>query len=171
MRKRYIYALLYGIPGFFASIPLLLVSFLIFCNPLDAGKFGPHTFCGGMNSFAKIIPIFFLPWWIISIWMGFIAGKKYEKNKTLNRKHVLTSLITTIVLILIITAFYLRSREANRPNPDFKKCDDFCSQKGYPQSSMGYPGTPDPSKVSCSCYANDGKHMLKIPFSQISPQN
>lgn len=104
--KRYLYALLYGIPGFFLSIPLFFVSsisMLFICSPMD-----PHNFCSEHPySFYILTPLFFLPWWLLFIRMGYIAGKKLEVDRTLNKKHVLISAGITALFILIIVIFLI----------------------------------------------------------------
>ncbi|MDP2692977.1 MAG: hypothetical protein Q8O88_05035 [bacterium] len=106
LKKRYLYSLLYGIPGFFVSIPLYFISsisLLFICFPMD-----PHNFCSEHQSISLLfIPVFFLPWWIVFIRMGFVAGKKLEKDQSLNKKHILVSAGITAVFVLIIIIFLI----------------------------------------------------------------
>jgi len=79
MKKRYLYSLLFGIPGFFVA---LIISFLLF--GVTAGVLWVFVF--GDNpwpSFTeKILPglfvLAFLVAWIIFIGIGFVIGRRLE---------------------------------------------------------------------------------------------
>ena len=166
MKKRYLYSLLFGIPGFFVSV---IISFVVF--GAVAGIFWIFIF--GDNPWPSsteiILPILFaltfLIVWITSITIGFVTGKKLEKDLILNKKHILVSGGLTVVFILFIVLHRLSVGNIG-PKSDDIRCADFCSQKGY--SGSGMP-PKDSGERTCSCY-DSGREVIKIPLDSINPK-
>jgi hypothetical protein len=166
MKKRYIYSVLFGMPGFFVS---LIISFVVFgsvAGILWIFVFGDNPW---PSSIERILPILFmlvfLTVWIASVTIGFAVGKKLEKSVGLNKKHILVSIGFTILPILFVV-FHQLSVGNIGPKSDSIRCSDFCSQKGY--SGSGIP-PKDSAEKSCSCFDNSGLEILKVPIDGIDP--
>ncbi len=164
MKKRYLYALLFGLPGFIISV---VISFIIF-----GFLFGIlWLYFIGDNPWPllieKIFPILFtlvfLTLWITIIVVGFIIGKRLEKTSVLNKKHILVSIGATITPVLFIILYQLSVGNLG-PKSDGELCSDFCSQRGYSGSSMPSENT---GERSCSCIDNSGIEIITVPIDDI----
>lgn len=166
MKKRYIYSLLFGIPGFFVA---LIISFIIF--GLVAGVF--WLFVYGDNTWPSssgvilpgILMLAFLMLWISAIMIGVATGKRLEKDPQLNMSHVLISGGLTLLFILFIV---LQQLSVGRlaPKPDRVVCGDYCSLNGY--STSGLPPL-DSGDRTCTCYDDFGNEAIKMPLDKIFP--
>ena len=95
MKKRYIYAVLFGVPGLVMS---LVFAFLVF----GAGAGFLWIFVYGDNqwpaSAEKILPalfaLAFLAAWLMVTAAGFIFGKRLESKPGLSGRHILASVVS-----------------------------------------------------------------------------
>ncbi len=116
------------------------------------------------------LPLFFGAVFVV-VWLGLLAagyiiGKRQEAQPALNKMHVLVSAAVTIVCILFILAYQLGVGNLG-PKTDSTVCSEFCSQKGYPASSMPPQNTGD---RSCSCLDSTGHAIITVPVDSIQPQ-
>jgi hypothetical protein len=166
MKKRYLYSVLFGIPGFFVSV---IISFVVFGSAagiLWIFVFGDNPWPSSIEIILPILfVIVFLTVWTASVTIGFITGKKLEKTPGLNKKHILVSIGVTIAPVLFIV-FHQLSVGNIGPKSDGIRCSDFCSQKGY--SGSGMP-PKDSGERSCSCFDNSGLEIMKVPIDSIDP--
>lgn len=166
MKKRYLYVLLFAVPGFFVS---LIIAFLLFGTAagfLWLFVFGDNTW---PSSTEKILPILliasFLILWIGSAVAGYVTGKKLEFEAELNRKHLLISAGLTVVPIFFIVVHQWSVGHVG-PKSDGQLCSDFCRQKGYSMSGMPPENSGD---RSCFCYDGDGHEILNVPIESLLP--
>lgn len=164
MRKRYIYSILFGVPGFLIS---LIISFIIFgmvTGLLWLYFFGDNPW---PQTTEKTLPLFlvlmFFLLWIALITVGYIIGKNLEQEPGVNKKHVVVSLILTITPLLLIVIHQVRVGNIG-PRSDSILCSDFCSQNGY--SASGMPPIKSGQEV-CTCYDEFGNEALKVPINDI----
>jgi hypothetical protein len=164
MKKRFLYSILFGIPGFFIS---LIVSFVIFgvaVGILWIYVFGDNPW---PSSTEKILPILFalifLTVWIASIAAGYVTGKKLESDPALNKTHILVSGGLTIMFILFIALQQLSVGNIG-PKSEDALCSEFCNQQGY--SGSGMPPR-NSGERTCSCFDNSGREVLKVPLDNI----
>ena len=164
MRKRYIYSILFGVPGFLIS---LIISFIIFgmvTGLLWLYFFGDNPW---PQTTEKTLPLFFVLMffllWIAFITVGYIIGKNLEQEPGVNKKHVVVSLILTITPLLLIVIHQVRVGNIG-PRSDSILCSDFCSQNGY--SASGMPPIKSGQEV-CTCYDEFGNEALKVPINDI----
>jgi len=166
MKRRYIYSLLFGVPGFIVS---LIVSFVV--SGFAGGVlwiygFGDNPWPAYIeNILPVLLALVFMTVWLASLTIGFITGKKLEQNPILNKKHILTSIGVTIISILFIV-FHQLSVGNIGPKSDSLRCSDFCSQKGYSASSMP---PRDSGERSCSCLDQSGHEIIRVPLDSIDP--
>jgi len=164
MKKRYVYSLLFGIPGFFVSAIIALVVFGAVIGTLWIYFFGdnPWPFPTEKLLFLLLV-LTFLILWITSITIGYVIGKKLEKDSGLNWRHILVSSGLTVMLIGFIVLQQLSVGNLG-PKSESVLCSDFCSQKGYSGSGMPPKNSGD---RSCSCFDNSGNEVLKVPLDSI----
>ncbi|MBI4824865.1 MAG: hypothetical protein HY807_00380 [Nitrospirae bacterium] len=166
MKKRYIYALLFGVPGFFVS---LIVSTIVFGGA--AGIFwififGDDPWPAYAEKLLSILLILgFLALWTASIVIGYKTGEDREDEPDLDSKHIVISAAAIFGLVIVIVLHqYLIGNIG--PKDDGRLCSEFCSEKGY--SASGMPPR-DSGESSCSCYDNDGKEGMKVMMDSIKP--
>ena len=166
MKKRYLYTLLFGIPGFFiAGIISLFVLGALF-GVLWIFIFGDNPWPASTETFTSILFVFsFLVLWIGSMILGYQIGRGLENGSSVDRKHVLISVSVTALFILFIV-FQQWNVGNLGPKSDSVVCAEFCTQKGYSTSGMPPLNSGD---RSCSCYDNTGHEVLKIPLISITP--
>lgn len=147
MKKRYVYSLLYGIPG-------LIISFLVatFVTGMTMGIFWLFMFGDTMEwpSWTEWVAptlgiIAFVIMQSIIVIIGFNVGKKQEANDLpINRKYIIIPMLIIVFFIFYVMIIFRNSDDV---------CSNLCIKKGYdknnPVSTSEYLG-----KKSCSCWNN-----------------
>ena len=158
MKKRYIYLILFAVPG-------LLVSGIIVAGIVGTmfGFFWLFVFGDGSwpdwdwvsaAASALFIAIFLVSYAIILI-MGYGFGKRMESGEAVSKKHILISIGVTIAII----AFILLRSGSIGPKSLEEKCSDSCSERGFNGSSMP---PKDSGDTTCSCYDNTVNKWIEI---------
>ena len=163
LKKRYIYAFLFGAPGFFLS---LIISVVVF--GVTAGIFWLYIFGDDPwpRVWEKILSISFiltfLALWMGTIVTGFITGKALEREPALNRNHVVVSAVATIAPIALLIFHQFRVGNVG-PKPASILCSELCIAKGYVAS-----GTPprDSGDMTCSCFDEHGREIIKLEMEK-----
>lgn len=166
MKKRYLYALLFGIPGFFVSGMIALFVFGSVIGILWLFVFGDNPWPVSPDGWLSIILVLtFLVLWIASMVTGYVVGKKLENDPALHWSHILISGGLTILFILFIVLQQWSVGNLG-PKPDSVLCSDFCVERGYSGS-----GTPprDSGDRTCTCFDNSGNEALKVPLDSLDP--
>ena len=166
MKKRYFYALLFGIPGLFVAgiISILLFGGLI--GLLWIFVFGDNPWPSYIE---RLTAVFFvlavLILWLVSIGLGYVIGRRLENQPGLSRTHILISGGLTLLFFLLIL-FQQWSVGNLSPNSDSVLCSEFCTQHGYPAS-----GSPlqNAGGRMCSCFDEAGNETLRIPLDHLDP--
>jgi hypothetical protein len=166
MKKRYLYALLFGIPGFFVAGMIALFVFGAVMGGLWLFVFGDNTWPFSMDILLPVLRVVvFLLLWVGFITLGFVIGKRFEKDTTWHWKHVLVSGAVTLLFILFIILQQWSVGNLG-PKSDSALCSDYCTRQGY--SASGLPPLNSGDR-SCSCYDNAGDEALKVPLDKINP--
>lgn len=166
MKKRYVYSLLFGIPGFFVSVMMSLFAFGAAAGVLWIFAFGDNPWPSQIDTLLPILfAITFLLVWIGILSIGFVVGRKLEKDPVMNNKHLFISGALTILFIVFIV---LQQWSVGNLGPKSASviCSDFCAQKGYSGSGMPPQNSGD---RSCSCFDNSGNEVLNVPLDSIDP--
>src|SRR5512139_3664292 len=166
MKKRYLYALLFGIPGLFVSGMIALFVFGGVIGILWLFVFGDDPWPVSPDGVLSIILVgTFLALWIAFIIAGYMVGKRLENDPALNWSHILISGGLTFLLILFIVLQQLSVGNLG-PKSEGTLCHEFCIQKGYSAS-----GTPprDSGDRSCICLDDLGNEGLKVPLDSLVP--
>lgn len=166
MRRRYIYSILFGVPGFIVA---LLVSFIL--SGSAAGILWLYVFgdnpwpAYSQTILIALFALVFLAVWLAFLTAGFIVGKRLEQNPVLNKNHFLTSIGVTVITILFIL-FQQLSVGNLGPRSDGERCMDFCIQEGYSATSMP---PRDSGERTCSCLDESGNEIITVPIDSIDP--
>lgn len=165
MKKRYLYSLLFGIPGLFVAGIISILVFGGLMGILWIFVFGDNPWPPFAETIVSIVFVFVaLILWIGFISLGYIIGRRLEKDPALNRNHVLISGGLTFVFILLI-AFQQWSVGNLGPKSDSVLCSDFCARHGYSGSGMA----PENSfHRMCSCYDDSGDEVMTVPLDIIA---
>lgn len=166
MKKRYIYILLFGMPGLFVAGDISIILFGVVVGVLWLYIFGDSPWPLWSEAIVStLFVIVFLILWAGFIVLGYFFGRRLEKDPALNRSHVAISVGLSIVFLLFIL---LQQWSVGNLGPKSASllCSDFCTQHGYPASGM-------PPQISgdktCSCYDNAGNEALRIPLDHLQP--
>ena len=166
MKKRYVYAFLFGIPGLFVAGIVSIFLFGAFVGILWLFVFGDNpwpSYIGALTSILFVLTVLTL--WIAMIAFGFLTGKRLEKDPLVNKIHVLISVGLTMAFLLLIL-FQQWSVGNLGSKSDSLLCSEFCVQHGY--SGSGLPPETSGNRI-CSCYDNSGNEALRIPLDHIDP--
>jgi hypothetical protein len=164
MKKRYIYPLLFGVPGFLVSLVISSIIVGASAGFLWSYVFGDRPWPASSEKILSLlfIPIF-LTLWIISLFVGFIIGKNSEEDPKLNTTHIMVSAAAVIALIVLIVLHQLSVGNIGAKS-DTILYAEFCGEKGY--SGSGLP-PKDTGDLSCSCFDEYGREVMKLPMAGI----
>ncbi len=166
MKKRYIYSILFGVPGIIVSLVISFVAAGFAGGVLWIFVFGDNPWPASVeNILPTLFVLLFLTIWFASITIGYIIGKRLEQQPTLNKKHILASMGVTVISMLFIV-FHQLSVGNLGPKSDGLRCSDFCTQKGYSASSMPPLNS---GERSCSCLDQSGHEIITVPIDSIDP--
>ncbi|MFH1366432.1 MAG: hypothetical protein ABIH38_00390 [Patescibacteria group bacterium] len=154
MKKRFVYSILLGIPGAFISFWVSSFFAYIIWMAIGFGG-GSHL---NLDTIANII--LFVSFVVILglfIAIGFVIGRKLEKNPRFNKLHFLVPIIITIPLaIFTFKALVSNFQSSQDLQGQFNKCKLICEEEGYSRGGSlggpaGYPGND-----LCNCYNMGG---------------
>jgi hypothetical protein len=165
MRKRYLYSLLFGIPGLFVAGLISIFLFAAFTGILWLYVFGDNSWPAASETMMTIsFVVFFGVLWVGLISLGYLVGKKLETTPLLNRNHILISAGLTLMFILLML-FQQWSVGTLGSKSDSLLCSEFCASHGY--SASGIPPQNSGDRT-CSCYDTSGNEALTVRLDRIS---
>lgn len=159
MKKRYIYAVLFGVPGLVISLGFALLVF-------GAGAGFLWIFVYGDNPWPapaeKLLPalfaLAFLAAWLLVTVAGFIFGKRLESKSGLSGRHILGSVVATVIPAVVIILHQYGVGNLGTKHVSVV-CGDFCRSKGYSASVMP---PRDSNDRTCTCLNSDGSEAINI---------
>jgi hypothetical protein len=166
MRKRFIYTLLFLVPGLFIS---LLVTFAVFAAAYGAlwlYVFGDSTWPASTGQVMPILmAMVFFSLWVVAIVAGYVLGKKLEAAPGFDVRHVWLSLAATVLPIGIVLLQQLSIGNLG-PKTDGQRCSEYCIELGYQASS-----TPPrlSGEQTCSCLGRYGEVEITVPIAELPP--
>jgi hypothetical protein len=167
MKKRHLYALLWGLPGFFVAVIATMSALGGLAGMLWLFVFGDDTWPSYTGpilvTFGSVI---FLLSWMGLAWLGYRMGKGLESNPGVNRNHILLSVGLTVLFILFILGQQFSVGNLG-PKSDGELCSEYCYQRGY--SGSGMPPA-NSGERTCSCYDGSGIEAIKIPVESIEAE-
>jgi hypothetical protein len=164
MKKRHIYALLFGIPGLFVAGIIAIILFGGLAGFLWLYVFGDNPWPSYVEQLtSSLFVLFVLVAWIAFILLGYVVGKRMEDDPSVNRAHVLISAGVTVMLLLLM---FIQQWSVGilGPRTESVLCSDFCIQHGY--SGSGIPPEISGDRI-CSCYDDSGGEALRIPLDHL----
>jgi hypothetical protein len=166
MKKRYLYALLFGLPGLFIAGMVSIFGFAALTGLLWLFVFGDNPWPAYSEPvLASLFVLVVLALWMFFIVLGYFVGRRLEKDPVLNRTHILISVGLTLAFLLLLV-FQQWSVGNLGPKTGSAQCSDFCSLHGY--SGSGMPPAISGDRT-CSCYDSNGNEVLKIPLDHLDP--
>jgi hypothetical protein len=165
MRKRFIYAVLFGLPALPLALIAALAAFAAAYGFAWLFVFGDDPWPATLG--APLILLFactFVTIWVGAIAAGFVIGKRFEGDRCLPFGHLLTSLAATLVPLLVIVAHQYQVGNLG-PQSDSLLCQDYCVASGF--SMSGLPPR-DTGERRCICYADNGNEALTAPIAEIA---
>ena len=164
MKKRYLYSILFGVPGFFVSLVITFTAFGAVAGFLWLYVLGDNPWPSAAETILPVLFVLaFLALWIATVTAGFFAGKRLESMPGLDRKHILLSLGATILPIVLMFLHQLSVGNLGAKT-DSQVCGEICAAEGYSASGMPPKNT---GKRICSCYDDDGREVIQYPLDRV----
>ena len=163
MRKRYLYSILFCIPGLFVAALLTAVSLGAAAGFLWLFVFGDSPWPQALQTLLPAVGliVFVAAWAGIVMW-GYRYGIGQEDGRPVERRHLLIAAATILPIVIVILHQY---RVGNLgPKSDGERCSDFCTEQGYAASGMS---PRDSGDCSCLCYDGKGRVVLKRPLDNL----
>lgn len=108
MKRRYIYSVLFGIPGLLLAFISTLMFFGTLMGVLWLFVFGDNTWPAAVDTVLPILlGLVFFGLWAAFILGGYLLGKRREADLALNRVHVLISAAITVLLLAFVLVMTL----------------------------------------------------------------
>lgn len=165
MKKRYIYTLLFGIPGFLISAMIALIVSGTAAGVLWLFVFGDDPWPASIEQILPIlIGVIFLAVWIGFLTTGFVIGKRLERDPVFNKGHILVSIAVVAAFLLGFGFFQLRIGNLG-PKSEGALCSDYCTQRGYSASSLSPQNS---NNRTCSCLDQFGNEILTLPVDRLN---
>ena len=166
MKKRYLYVLLFGIPGLFVAGILSILLFGAVAGILWLYIFGDNPWPSYTETVLSVLFVLsVMAIWAVTIILGYVMGRRLEKDPILNRSHIFVSAGLTLIFLLLIL-FQQWSAGSFGTQTDTVLCSEFCARHGYSGSDMP---PRDSGEVICSCFDGSGNEVLAVPLDQIIP--
>jgi hypothetical protein len=166
MKKRHLYALLFGLPGFFLAGIISLFVFGAATGTLWIFVFGDNPWPTLVNTVLSVLLVFvFLALWGLSMLAGYLVGLNLEADPVLNRNHILLSGGLSLLFLLCILIQQLSVGNL-WPRSDTILCAEFCAGQGYAGSQLP---PRDSGEQTCICLDNEGMEELEVPMEEIAP--
>ena len=165
MKKRFIYSILFGIPGLLISAMLSLIVAGTAAGALWIFVFGDNPWPASVETILPVVILaVFLVVWTAILAAGFFIGKRLERDPVFNKGHILVS-IGVIVAFLLGFAFFQLGIGNIGPRSEGLLCSDYCRQKGYSVSSESPQNL---GNRTCSCLDQFGNDILTVPAESLN---
>ncbi len=132
MKKRYIYTLLFGVPGLVIALVAAVLAFGTAIGFLWLYVFGDSSWPQVPAALVSaLFGILFLGLWIGSLVWGWRVGKRLEADPALDRRHIFWSLGITLGVLLLVVLHQFSVGNLG-PKSDSAVCSDYCRDRGLP---------------------------------------
>jgi len=156
MKKRYLYALLFAIPGFFISLPVAREIFVVFLDVYE-------TYISPQVQFREtaVLILIFLTVWAALIAIGYLVGMKIENGPASNWIAILISGGLTLLFLVFLLRWSV-DYAAERSN--LTLCSEYCQRNGF-SGSVAPPS--DASEQTCRCFNFSNDESLSVPLEDL----
>jgi hypothetical protein len=166
MKKRYLYSLLFGVPGLFVAGGISVLALGALTGMLWLFVLGDNPWPARAEFLlSAVFVVICLILWTGMVIVGYRVGRWLESDPIVNRTHVLLSAGLTILFILGMVV-YRWSASTSGLQADTLLCSEFCTGHGY--SGSGMPPSESGARI-CSCFDDSGNEALRIPLDYIRP--
>ncbi len=163
MKRRYLYVFMFSAPAFLASIIVSVLMFAAAAGFLWIFVFGDSPWPGSASTvLTAVLVLVFAAALTVFLSIAYVAGKKQEGRATLNARHVLVSVCTTALLVLLVVAHQWSVGNIG-PKSDDAWCSEFCRHKGFSSSGI-LPG--DAGSATCCCFDRQGQEV-KVSMTDV----
>jgi energy-coupling factor transporter transmembrane protein EcfT len=164
MKKRYVYTLLFLVPGLTVSLFITGIVFAVVFGVLWLFVFGDSPWPAWTEWLVPALMLaLFSSLWIGAGVTGYFVGKKREAEPGLDPRHLRIALVATVVPIFIVLLHQLGIGNIG-PKSDGERCSEYCMGQGYAVSSMP---PQDSGERSCSCLGERGEVALTLPLDAL----
>lgn len=164
MRKRDIYSILFGVPGFSISLMISFIIFGMMTGVLWLYFFGDNPW--PLNIEKVLFPLFALIFfflWLAIITVGYIIGNNLEHDSSVSKIHIMASFLLTLSPLILIIIHQLILGNIGSQS-DSVLCSRFCNQNGYSASGT----SPENSgQEICLCFDESGNEALQVSLHEI----
>lgn len=160
MKQKYLYLLLFGLPGILVSAITGIMSGGMIGGFFWIFMFGdnPWPSFAWPTVFGVGILVFFLT--LISILiMGYKVGKKRDlENLPIKKAHIFISLV---FLVIIFSMILFRQFSSASNTSDSKKCQQLCTEKNF-NSNTSSLSPKDQRERICSCFDDSSGSWVEV---------
>jgi len=164
MKKRYVYLLLFLVPGLFTSLLITLALFGAVYGTFWLFVYGDSAWPDWTEQVMPILMlVIFSGIWIGTIVTGYCVGKKLETSPGFDFRHLWLSLGATLLPIVIMLLHQFSIGNLG-PKSDGQLCSEYCSGLGYDMSSMS---PRDFGEQTCSCIGRNGEEEIFLSIEDL----
>jgi hypothetical protein len=165
MKKRYLYALIFAVPGLLLALLVCALLFAVIAGVLWLYVFGDSPWPDATHTtFPMAFGMVFITLWCLAIFAGYRFGRGLEAQPGFEVRHLWYALGATLLPIAIVLLQQLSVGNIG-PKSDSLLCSDYCRQRGYMASSLP---PRDSGERTCSCLGHFGEAELTMPLDGIS---
>jgi len=158
MKKRYLYALLFTVPGFLISLPVSLNIFFVFLDLYDTYGRSANEYSES-ELFSILVLIFFVTW-IALIVVAYLIGRRLEKGPVLNWVPIVIVGFT----VLLFAFLWQWGVNYMKEQSNSKLCGEYCQSRGY-HVSIASPS--DAPEQTCYCSNGPDSKRLIVPLEDL----
>ncbi len=164
MKNRYLYSILFGIPGIVIAFIVSTMFLGAFAGLLWLFVFGDDSWPEySQTLMAVVFCITYVFVLAIIVATGYRVGRRNEQLPTHHLRHILISGAATVILIIIILLHQLGVGNIG-PESVSQRCGNYCSERGYQGSGMP---PRDSGEMVCMCYGQDGREVVRVLLGDI----
>jgi hypothetical protein len=163
MKRRYLYMILFGVPGLVVALVASVLALGATAGMLWIFVFGDSTWPNWVEQALPVALVaVFLAVWLACLAAGYVIGKRLEQ-RPLNKWHVLISAGITLLSIAFILAYQTGVGNIGAKT-DEARCSEFCTRSGYFASSVS---PRNAGARSCGCLNNSGAEVITVPVGNL----
>jgi len=164
MKRRYLYMLLFALPGLLVALLLSAMLFAALAGALWLFVFGDSPWPSTAETL--LTAGFVLVWaalWGAVLYLAYRTGRAQELQATLNRAHLWSAAGVTALLVAVLLLQQWRVGNLGTTS-SAALCADYCQRQGFAASGFG---GEDVASQTCRCYDARGDEAVVVPIEVI----